>query len=154
MTVDCFLDSNVLIYAVSSAPEENTKKATALELIANTDFGLSTQVLQEFYVNATQKIATPIQPDVAIAIINELRHLPLVHTDYPLVVTGVEISLEHRVSYWDGAILAAAQRLGAAILYTEDLNHGQHYGSVQAINPFRHDEGRTAVHAPPERPYL
>ena len=57
-------------------------------------------------------------------------------TDYPLIVAGVEKSVRFGLSYWDGAIIAAAESLGASILYTEDLNHGQHYGSVQAINPF------------------
>ena len=60
----------------------------------------------------------------------------MVWTDYPLIVAGIETALRFGVSYWDGAIIAAAERLGAPILYTEDLNHGQRYGSVQAVNPF------------------
>ena len=59
MRVEAFLDTNVLIYAVSSAPAEATKKERALDLIMNTDFGLSAKVLQEFYVNVTRMIATP-----------------------------------------------------------------------------------------------
>ena len=65
MSVDAFLDTNVLIYAVSSSYAEAEKKERALELIMGTDFGLSTQVLQEFYVNVTQKIAKPLAPDDA-----------------------------------------------------------------------------------------
>ncbi len=136
MSVEAVLDTSVLIYAVSSAPAEAVKKGRALELIVQTDFGLSAQVLQEFYVTVTRKIAKTLTPDVAVALLDDLRRFPIVPTDYPLIVAGVEFSLRFGISYWDGAIIAAAERLGATTLYTEDLNHGQRYGSVQAINPF------------------
>ena len=137
MSVDSFLDTNVLIYAVSSSPAESEKKVKALELIQHADFGLSAQVLQEFYVNVTRKIARPLGADKAVALLEQFRSFPVVWTDYPLIVSGIEVALRFGISYWDGAIIAAAERLGAATLYTEDLNHGQRYGSVQAINPFR-----------------
>ena len=137
MRVQAFLDTNVLIYAVSSSPAEATKKERALELIEHTDFGLSAQVLQEFYVNVTRKIALPLTPDKAVALLEQFRCFPMVWTDYPLIVAGVETALRFGISYWDGTIIAAAERLGATTLYTEDLNHGQRYASVQAVNPFR-----------------
>jgi predicted nucleic acid-binding protein len=59
-----------------------------------------------------------------------------VTVDQPLIRVGIEISLRYRIDYWDGAILAAAERLGAGTLYTEDLNHGQSYGPVRVVNPF------------------
>ena len=136
MSVDAFLDTNVLIYAVSSAAAESAKKEKALELIAHVDFGLSAQVLQEFYVNVTRKIAQPLDVAAAMDLLEQFRSFPIVWTDFPLIVAGVEGSLRFGISYWDAAIIAAAESLGAAVLYTEDLNHGQHYGSVQAINPF------------------
>lgn len=136
MRVDAFLDTNVLIYAVSSSPAESAKKERALELIEQIDFGLSAQVLQEFYVNVTRKIAQPLPPDEAVALLEQLRCFPMALTDYPLIVAGAETALRFGISYWDGTIIASAEFLGAATLYTEDLNHGQRYGSVQAINPF------------------
>jgi len=136
MSVEAFLDTNVLIYAVSSSPAESAKKERALELISHADFGLSAQVLQEFYINVTAKIALPLAPDDAVALLEQFRTFPVVWTDYPLIVAGIENALRFRISYWDGAIIAAAERLGADTLYTEDLNHGQRYGSVQAVNPF------------------
>ena len=136
MSVDAFLDTNVLIYAVSSDPAESLKKEIALELIEHSEFGLSAQVLQEFYVSVTRKIALPLPPDEAVALLEQFRNLPVVWTDYPLIVAGIETALRFEISYWDGAVIAAAQRLGASTLYTEDLNHGQHYDSVQAVNPF------------------
>ena len=136
MSVEAFLDTNVLIYAVSSDPAESPKKEKALELIEHIEFGLSAQVLQEFYVNVTRKIALPLPPDEAVALLEQFRNFPVVWTDYPLIVAGIENALRFEISYWDGAIIAAAERLGASTLFTEDLNHGQHYGSVQAVNPF------------------
>jgi predicted nucleic acid-binding protein len=103
---------------------------------SHADFGLSAQVLQEFYVNVTAKIARPLTPDEAAALLEEFRTFPVVWTDYPLIVSGIETALRFGISYWDGAIIAAAERLGASTLYTEDLNHGQRYASVQAVNPF------------------
>lgn len=136
MSVEAFLDTNVLIYAVSSSPAEAEKKEKALDLISHADFGLSAQVLQEFYVNVTTKIAGPLAPDEAVALLEQFKSFPVVWTDYPLLVAGVETALRYGTSCWDGAIIAAADRLGATTLYTEDLNHAQHYGSVQVIDPF------------------
>ena len=67
---------------------------------------------------------------------DEYRVVPTVPTDYPLIVSAVELSIRHGISYYDGAILAAAEALEASALYTEDSNHGQSYGAVRAVNPF------------------
>jgi predicted nucleic acid-binding protein len=139
MSVECFLDTNVLVYAVSSDEDELERKATALHLLDHTDFGLSAQVLQELYVTLTRKIAEPLEPESAVALVEELRVFPTVWTDYPLIVTAIELSLRYGISYWDGAIVAAAQVLQAPILYTEDLSHGQEYGTVRVVNPFLDD---------------
>jgi len=85
----------------------------------------------------TRKIADPLPPDVAIELMEQLRQFPMVVTDYPLVVSGAEIALKYGISYWDGAIDAAAEVLGATTLYSEDLSHGQDFGSVRVANPFR-----------------
>jgi len=136
MSVECFLDTNILVYAVSSAEADAAKRAKALVLVQEADFGLSAQVLQEFYVTATRKIRKPLAPELAVALMEQYRVFPTVPTDYPLIVAAVELSLRYGVSYWDGAILAAAEVLEAPVLYTEDLAHGQLYGSVRALNPF------------------
>jgi predicted nucleic acid-binding protein len=136
MSVDCFLDTNVLLYAVSSAEADAAKRAKALDLVRQSDFGLSAQVLQEFYVTVTRKIRKPLAPELAVALMDEYRVFPTVPTDYPLIVSAVELSLRYGISYWDGAIVAAAEALEAEVLYTEHLNHGQHYGAVRAVNPF------------------
>lgn len=137
MSVECFFDTNILVYASSAAAEDIRKRKTALELVRNEDFGLSAQVLQEFYVTVTRKIRIPIESSAALALLDLYRTFPVVLTDYPLVVAGIEMSLRYRISYWDGAIIAAAESLGAEVLFTEDLAHGQRYGSLRVVNPFR-----------------
>ena len=136
MSVECFLDTNVLVYAVSAAEEDETKRRRALDLIRTADFGLSTQVLQEFYVTVTRKIRKPLAPDAAVALLDEYRIFPTAYTDYRLILTAIEHSLRFGISYWDGAIVAAAASLEATVLYSEDLSHEQLYGGVRVVNPF------------------
>jgi len=148
MRVECFLDTNVLVYAVSAAPSDAAKKEKALELIERADFGLSAQVLQEFYVTVTRKIAKPLTPDSAVALLEEFKVFPTVPVDYALIVSGIEVSLAYGISYWDGTIVAAAGALGAPVLMTEDLNDGQSYGAVRVVNPFRDVSRPDRVHEP------
>jgi len=139
MTVACFLDTNILIYAASQNPNETRKKKIAVDLVARAAFGLSAQVLQEFYVVATRKAEVPLKPSAALEWIEQLEVFPCADISPALVKLGAVMSERYRVSYWDGAILAAAESLGAPVVYTEDLNHGQSYGAVRALNPFIDD---------------
>ena len=148
-----FLDTNVLVYAVSSAPEESAKKRIALDLVATADFGLSAQVLQELWVTLTRKAVRPLPVEQALALLDDLRRFPLVATDWPLVVAAIEASIRFGIAYWDAAIVAAAARLGATVLYTEDLNHGQLYGEVRAVNPFLAEAPSPSVHETEKPPY-
>jgi predicted nucleic acid-binding protein len=126
---------------------------TAVGLIEQKQFGLSVQVLQEFYVNATRKVDFSMKPEIALEWIENLEEFPCLSVDPGLVKTAAAISVRHGLSYWDGAIVAAAEAMGARVLYTEDLNHGQDYGAVRAINPFLdaphqtgfHDNGQTLL---------
>ena len=136
MKVGSFLDTNLLIYAAMKTGLEPTKSPIALRLLAEGDFGLSAQVLQEFYVTSTQKAHVGLKADEALAWIDRLTEYPCVPLDQDLVRIAIALSERHKINYWDAAILAAAERLGAETLYTEDLSHGQAYGSVTAINPF------------------
>ena len=136
MTVACFLDSNILIYAASQNPSETGKKKIAVDLIQSTEFGVSAQVLQEFYVVGTRKAEVPLKPAVALEWIEQLEEFPCVPISVGIVKLGALMAERYRISYWDGAILAAAESLGAPVVYTEDLNHGQSYGAVRALNPF------------------
>ena len=138
MSVECLLDTSVLLHAVSSAPAEAAKKRKALRLIQQTDFALSAEVLREFYVTVTEKIRKPLRPEVAVALLDEYRVFPIVPTDYALIVSAIEVSLLHGLSLRDGLVIAAAQALAAGVIYGDALEHGRRYGDVRAVNPF-HD---------------
>lgn len=137
MTVECFLDTNILVYAAAGRGREETKRKRALELIDEEDFGLSAQVLQEFYVTVVRKVEIPLSPEEAVKWIEDFEAFPCLPIDSGLVKIAIETSVRHRLSYWDGAIIGAAEALGAKILYSEDMNHGQQYGTVRVYNPFR-----------------
>ena len=49
---------------------------------------------------------------------------------------ALEIKAQYGTSYWDSAILAAALSARCNELLSEDLNHGQQYGTVTVVNPF------------------
>lgn len=136
MRVEAFLDTNVLVYAAAGTGEEEAKRRLALQLLEEEDFGLSAQVLQEFFVTVVRKIEVPLSPAEALEWIEQLEVFPCLPVDASLVKIAIEVSERYGISYWDGAILAAAQSLDAPVLYSEDLNDGQHYGSVQVQNPF------------------
>ena len=136
MTVSSFLDTNILVYAVDSTPEHAQKQSIAQQLIAEEDFGLSLQVLQEFFVSVTRKIEVPLSMEMALAFLKELEVFPCLPVEKPLLYEGIRNALKFEISYWDGAIVAAAQAMQATRLYSEDLNSGQFYGEVQVLNPF------------------
>ncbi len=136
MSVDVFLDTNILVYAVTSDDPAQAKRQKAVEIIETEDFAISAQVLQEFYVTVTRKLAEPLTPAQALTWIEVLEVFPCVAIEASLVKIAIETSVRYQTSYWDGAIVAAAQSVSASRLYSEDLNHGQWYGSVEVLNPF------------------
>lgn len=136
MSVEAFLDTNILVYAAAGGEGEEVKRQQALRLVADYNFGLSAQVLQEFYVTVVRKIDEPLRPADALEWIEQLEAFPCQPIEPSLIKIGVEISQRYQISYWDGAVIAAAEALGAETLFTEDLSHNQKYGSVRVVNPF------------------
>lgn len=139
MRAESFLDTNVLVCAAAGRGAQERKRERALGLIEGEDIGISAQVLQEFYVTVTRKIEIPMSAGQALEWIEQFESFPCVSVDSSLVKIAAEVSERFQISYWDGAILSAAQVLGAETLYTEDLNDGQQYGPVRAVNPFLSD---------------
>ena len=137
MTVDAFVDTNVLVYAAVGREDAPAKYARAWEIIGQGDYGISAQVLGEFFVNVIRKSAIPLSIGEASAWVEKLREVTVVPIDHDLVAGAIARCHKDGISYWDAAIVSAAERLGATILYTEDLNDGQRYGSVTAVNPFK-----------------
>jgi len=119
--------------------DEPRKFDVASALVDSKDFGLSGQVLAEFCVNAVaqRKGRTPLTETELDLWMGLLGDYPIQPVDAGLVQMGLAYSRRFRISYWDAALIAAAERLGAPVLYTEDLNHNQLYGSVRVVNPFR-----------------
>jgi len=136
MNASTFLDTNILLYAISTAVEERGKRELARTLLARDDYGLSVQVLQEFYVNATRPPRPALTHEAATGVIRELARAPVVATDMALMTRALELKARYRLSYWDAAVIAAAQALGATTLHSEDLSHGQDYDGVRVENPF------------------
>jgi predicted nucleic acid-binding protein len=136
MRVDYFLDTNILIYAALGRGLHERKRKIAHDLVVGAKFGVSTQVIQEFYANATRKGLRPLTPEEALEWVGELEGQECVTVDKTLTRVAIQLSCRYRINYWDGAVLAAAERLRTEIVYSEDLNHDQSYGPVRVINPF------------------
>jgi len=137
MSVEAFLDANVLLYACSMAADDRIKKQRAQAIMLAAPFALSAQVLQEFVANALRKKSMGITEagiDAALMLTSEVTVL---HVTLPLVLTARQLRRCYQVSHRESTILAAAQELGCEILYTEDLNDGQIYDGVKVVNLFR-----------------
>ena len=131
-----FFDTNILLY-LYGGPDRD-KQARAQELFRqHTSTGrllLSTQVVQEFYVAGSRKLGMPRRElrEAAAALLD----LPLVAVGAAEIVSAMHTEERYQISFWDALILAAAESGGAGVLYTEDLNDGQQYGTVLVRNPF------------------
>ena len=132
-----FVDTNVLLYAACGTPRDGDKRRRALELLAEPDLALSVQVLQEFYHQATRRSREGrITPDQALAFLGPLRLFPIQRMTPEIFDQAVAISQRFGLSYWDGAILAAARALGCDAVYSEDLSSEQAYDGLRVLNPF------------------
>ena len=129
-----FVDTNILLYRLDE--RDKAKLNTARELISKVgdDLVTSTQVLQEFYVNATLKLRLP--PPDAVRTIEMLSRKKVVQVNPAMVLAAAETSERYRISFWDSLIVEAAAAGGCRVLYTEDLNHGQSIRGVKVQNPF------------------
>lgn len=133
-----FVDTNVLIYAASPAPDEADKQHAALRLLDAGGLVLSVQVLQEFYHQATHpKRNDALAHHQAVRFIESITRFPVQAVTVDLFRDAVAISHRFQISYWDGAILAAARAAGCDAVYTEDLSDEQDYDGLRVINPFR-----------------
>jgi predicted nucleic acid-binding protein len=138
MTVKHFVDTNLLLYTVSERPGEQEKRRVAIKLVSRADWGSSAQVLQEFFFNATRlRGASPaLTRETAIGMVTAFARYPIIPVDVALVQHALWLQHRYQTSYWDAAIIAAAIKLGADTLYSEDLSHGQSYETVTVLNPF------------------
>lgn len=133
---DVFLDAGILVHAVDGDPAATAKRDRARALIREDRFGTSAEVVQEFFDTATRGLARPLRPHVAARWVDRLLRMPFVPTDAVLVRTAIIRAHAFSIPYWQGAVLSAAEVLGARTLYSEALSHGRTYGAVTVVNPF------------------
>jgi predicted nucleic acid-binding protein len=132
-----FVDTNVLVYAhdVDAGPKQAIA-ASLLRDLWNAGLGvLSMQVLQEFYVNVTKKIAAPLSKDMARQVVNTYAAW-CVETTPTEIAAAFRIEDESRLGFWDSLIMAAAAKAGALRILSEDLNPQQKIAGVRVENPF------------------
>jgi predicted nucleic acid-binding protein len=136
--VAAFVDSNVLVYAVSD--DEPAKQRVARAIVARgfTEgcFAISTQVMLEVYVNVTRKAKIGLPPRDALEYIRAFAEWPVVDVTSDLVLAALALALRTRISPWDAAILEAARLTGCTKVLSEDLGDGRVYGGITVENPF------------------
>lgn len=132
-----FVDTNVLLYAISNDPAEHDKAVRANEILATRDAALSVQVLQEFYVQAT-RAGRPdrIAHDHAVRLVESFLRFPVAAMTTNMMRAAMATSERFTISYWDAAILEAARSLRCDVVLSEDLSDGQDYAGVRVVDPF------------------
>ena len=132
-----FVDTNVLLYAVSTAVEEGKKRVTARAILERDDLVLSAQVLQEFYVQATRSTKPDrLAHESAVGLIESWLRFRVIETTVPLVQQALATAARWQVSYWDAAIVEAARIGRCSRVLSEDLQAGMSFAGVTVRNPF------------------
>ncbi len=133
-----FVDTNVLLYAISRDPQEQEKAALANETLSGRELALSVQVLQEFYVQATRASRPDrVAHDQAVRLIESFQRFPVVETTTTILRAALATRERFQISYWDAAILEAARSFGCEVVLSEDLSDTVDYAGVRVENPFR-----------------
>ena len=133
-----FIDTNILLYSISSDPAELRKRDTGVALLEDDDLVLSVQVLQEFYVQATRPTRTDaVDHEIAVGLIRTWLRFKIQEMTLAVMLGALDIKAAHALSYWDAAIVAAARAQGCRELLSEDLAHGREIEGVRVHNPFR-----------------
>jgi len=134
-----FVDTNILVYAHdTTAGSKHTQAKELIQTLWESKRGcLSIQVLQEFYVTITRKVAKPLAPDQASFVIGSLGtwyvHRPSVYD----IQNAIILQERYQISLWDAMIIHSAVSLDCGLVWSEDLNAGQIYETVRVLDPFR-----------------
>jgi predicted nucleic acid-binding protein len=133
-----FVDTNILVYAHDrSAGEKHVRAQDLLRRLWQSGEGcLSIQVLQEFYVNVTQKVAKPLAASVAARLVADLGVWRVHRPGVEDILDAIRLQQRYQISFWDAMIVESAIQLGCQNIWSEDLNPGQDYGGVLVVYPF------------------
>lgn len=137
-----FFDTNVLVYCTDTTTPEKQVRARSLvaRLAAEGEAVVSTQVLIELFYTLTRKQKMP--PPTAQSLARAYSLWRVVDSDVTLVNGAIEKSIQHQLSIWDALVIEAALRANAQTIYSEDLTHGQRFGSLTVVNPFLPEAGK------------
>jgi len=137
MSDKTFIDTNVLIYAhdIDADAKHKIAKGVLQELWTERTGVLSAQVLQEFYVNVTRKIPSPLSKDLARLVVSSYA-IWCLETTPTEILAAFRIEDESRIGFWDALIVSSAAKLGATRILSEDLNAGQRIAGILVVNPF------------------
>ncbi len=140
MSADIFLDTNILVYAFDRGDQVKHEQAAVFMKKFWTDrwpVAVSIQVLQEFYMTMLRKGG---DPKYFREVVESFMRWAVVENTCSLLRNAFEVQIVYGTSFYDANIVAAAQQSGAKELWTEDLNDGQYYGDVRAVNPFKENK--------------
>jgi predicted nucleic acid-binding protein len=138
MTAPDFLDTNILIYAFDKGDPD--KRRLAQDLLRRALLGhmvISTQVLAEFAATMLHKLSPAASPQQVSAILDSLAPIKLIIPDGDIVRRAVEVRARYGLHFYDGMVVAAAERGGCGRIWSEDLNSGQKYFQIVVENPFK-----------------
>jgi predicted nucleic acid-binding protein len=138
MSDKTFVDTNVLIYAhdVQAGIKHEVAAGLLKQLWDDRTGLLSTQVLQEFYVNVTRKVKPPLARPSAREVVRLYSAWPVQQVGTDEILRASEIEARHRISFWDALIVASASSAGASRILSEDLGTGQRIAGLLVENPF------------------
>lgn len=137
MSGKTFIDTNILIYAhdIDARAKNEIAKTILRELWSERTGALNMQVLQEFYINVTRKIASPLSKDSARSVVTSYA-MWCTETTPGEISAAFRIEDESRIGFWDALIVASAVKSGATRILSEDLNAGQRIAGILIENPF------------------
>ena len=132
-----FVDSNILIYAhdADAGPKRDRAVERLRQLWESGTGRLSVQVLQEFYVNVTRKLITPVSRSTAREVVSSYAAWVKEPTTPDTVIRAIDIAEMAQIMFWDALIVASAEEALATQIYSEDLNAGQTIAGIKIVNP-------------------
>ena len=131
-----FIDTNILVYTLDQKNIEKRDMARKIlkKVVESHQPVVSTQVIKEFYVVASNKLKA--DPIVVKNIIHNFHNMEIVNNDLDLIEQAIDISILSQLSFWDSLIIAAAEKANCEYVLSEDLNSGQNYRGIKLLNPF------------------
>ncbi len=131
-----FLDTNILLY--SDDRFDARKNRIAVDLLVDLRFAhagvISTQVLQEYIVNAVGKLNLDVM--VVRRRMELFAKFDIVIPSVEMILAAIDLQRLNSLSFWDAMIVQAARVSGCEILLSEDMQHGQTLAGLRIVNPF------------------